>query len=635
MSAVKEHLEQVNDPTVSSEELTYDKQSARAKTVGADEVLALFPALPVKVVAPAAAAAAQPEPVDQLPGWMQFAPAQQMHQDVRRASPARRQSPMQQRQAPVDVPRPRSAPRGRVPPFDPSIEESDDELEARAELLQEKFYELMERAAKKGIALEDIPSRGDELLSQADIDELNALDPNWDEIWMEDIQAEMDYEDEQEYYKTRVGGLRGLGDASDTEARARKRRARVEQLENKRLSSEAEKAAAYLWTSHSELLRTAWVRDGAAAALVGRTITPMRVADLPFDLPDRDPDEVVLLLDKPIDSPQAFAAMSGAIRYARLLSWTTKMDCPSYSLPAGPTGAGFNGSCPGALAGQTITADVDAKRNQTAAVYQIHQKNRGAVDAKSGKKLDDEKWAQLANVNAADCVCQSCYAEKNKYSYTSNQMGALIRQAWTEAAVLDGSFVTVMDFAIKTADYYLEGGTRENKDLSAEPGLDINTGEPAKFFRIHDSGDWFSEKYYLAWCEVARRNPNVTFWAPTRVWVLNVDWVNDTPPPDNLVVRPSAYMFNRPATLLRSLVRGPGRGYSAPSVSYAVDKDKPLPNYIASGYPYHWQCQAYAGAEKHSCRGAMSPPTDQNPEGTLGCRACWVFPLMAINYKKH
>lgn len=633
MSSVKEHLEQVNDPTVSSEELTYDKQSARAKTVGADEVLALFPMLPVKVVAPAAAAA-QPEPVDQLPGWMQFAPAQQLQQDVRRASPARRQSPMQQRQAPVDVPRPRSAPRAaQANVVDAYLDDPDHFDSDLFNQLHEKFYELERRAATRGLGLEDISM---DLLTPADIAELDALHPDWGQIWLERIEAELESRYEEEFDReTRVAGLRGLGDASDTEARARKRHARAEKLANKPLSKEAEKAAAYLWTSHSELLRTAWVRDGAAAALVGRTITPMRIADLPFDLPDRDPDEVVLLLDKPVDSPQAFAAMSGAIRYARLLSWTTKMDCPSYSLPAGPTGAGFNGSCPGALAGQTITADVDAKRNQTAAVYQIHQKNRGAVDTKAGKKLDDETWAQLANVNAADCVCQSCYAEKNKYSYTSNQMGALIRQAWTEAAVLDGSFVTVMDFAVKTANYYLEGGTRENKDLSPEPGLDVNTGEPAKFFRIHDSGDWFSEKYYLAWCEIAKRNPDVTFWAPTRVWVLNVDWVNDTPPPDNLVVRPSAYMFNRPATLLRSLVRGPGRGYSAPSVSYAVDKDKPLPNYIASGYPYHWQCQAYAGAEKHSCRGAMSPPTDQNPEGTLGCRACWVFPLMAINYKKH
>jgi hypothetical protein len=611
MSAVKEHLEQVNDPLLSSEELTYDMQSARARTEGANEVLALYPPL----VPPAAAAAAAGPQRQATP---RVAPRPLSPLAQRRQTPARRQ------EAPVDKPRSSEE--------DVEFEVLDDDDFERWEAYQELTEQLISRAENDGVDLFDIL----DVITPAEITRLNALNPHWrDDLWehINAVAGDREYELERQA----AGGMRGLGASggSQTLKRARARQARAGEIQKKPLSAEGDKAAAYLWTSHSELLRTAWVRAGAAEVLIGRTITPMRTADVPFDVREHEPDDVLLVLDKKVESPQAYAAMANPIQQVSLLTWTSKMDCPSYSLPAGPLGAGFNGSCPGATAGQSIVPETRRKVGQAEAIYQIHQKNRARVETQVGKKLEDDKWAQLANVNLADCVCQSCYAEKNKYSYTSNQLAALIRQAWTEAAVEDGSFVTVMDFAIKNTDYYLEGGTRKDQDLSPEPAIDAETGEPAKFFRIHDSGDWFSERYYQAWCEVARLNPDVTFWAPTRVWALNNDWVNGSPPPYNLVVRPSSYMFNRPAALLRSLVRGAGRGYSAPSVSFAVDKANPLENFIPSGYPYHWQCQAYAGTEKHSCRGAMSPPTSENPEGTVGCRACWVFPNLSINYKKH
>jgi len=39
-----------------------------------------------------------------------------------------------------------------------------------------------------------------------------------------------------------------------------------------------------------------------------------------------------------------------------------------------------------------------------------------------------------------------------------------------------------------------------------------------KTLRIHDSGDFFSPVYVLAWVEVARQCPDVTFWFYTRSW---------------------------------------------------------------------------------------------------------------------
>lgn len=48
----------------------------------------------------------------------------------------------------------------------------------------------------------------------------------------------------------------------------------------------------------------------------------------------------------------------------------------------------------------------------------------------------------------------------------------------------------------------------------------------AKFVRIHGSGDFYNEIYFLQWVELARENPKVLFWAFTkslRFWVKHKD----------------------------------------------------------------------------------------------------------------
>ena len=53
-----------------------------------------------------------------------------------------------------------------------------------------------------------------------------------------------------------------------------------------------------------------------------------------------------------------------------------------------------------------------------------------------------------------------------------------------------------------------------------------------KIIRIHASGDFFDEKYFLAWCEIARQKPDIIFYAYTKslnFWVNNLDVI-----PNNL-----------------------------------------------------------------------------------------------------
>lgn len=59
------------------------------------------------------------------------------------------------------------------------------------------------------------------------------------------------------------------------------------------------------------------------------------------------------------------------------------------------------------------------------------------------------------------------------------------------------------------------------------------------FFRLHSSGDFFSQEYFDAWCEVAKRMPNVRFWAYTRTFSLDM-----SRRPENLVVYASADLEN-------------------------------------------------------------------------------------------
>tara|TARA_R110002020_G_scaffold339458_2_gene554610 strand:- start:281 stop:1045 length:765 start_codon:yes stop_codon:yes gene_type:complete len=50
-----------------------------------------------------------------------------------------------------------------------------------------------------------------------------------------------------------------------------------------------------------------------------------------------------------------------------------------------------------------------------------------------------------------------------------------------------------------------------------------------RILRIHASGDFFNEKYFLAWCEIARQKPDVIFYAYTKSLNFWVNNINDIP----------------------------------------------------------------------------------------------------------
>jgi hypothetical protein len=345
--------------------------------------------------------------------------------------------------------------------------------------------------------------------------------------------------------------------------------------------------------SHAELLTVAYTRKIIVEQLAGRSITPTYKAK-----------EVALTIDEPITGPN-WNPMPGGIKNTGLLSWTSKMGTPSFSLPAGASQMG--GSCPGAAAGQSIVPDEDRRK---------------------AARLLLPVLKDVSQVNMAKTTCEFCYAEGGQYGSASVQYHQMVRYAWTrkaltenlqgkhvESGAQDCAFVQIMIDAINRTDF----------ELSHEP----EHWAGKRFFRLHDSGDFFSISYLKAWKHVANhfhpsRHPvPIVFWAPTRIWALGahiIKIVNEVngQRDSNLIIRPSAYPIDQ---------HGPeklGPGWASPSVTYTHDG-----KIEALGRTFDWDCKAYDTKESPSCRGA------ENPDGKTGCRACWMRPDLRVNYTLH
>lgn len=357
--------------------------------------------------------------------------------------------------------------------------------------------------------------------------------------------------------------------------------------------------------SHAGLEHMVWLRKVVEEALVGNKITVAY-----------EGREVLLYLENPLPNAPAWnpPASKNVTKFS-LLSWTSKMGTPSFSLPAGSTAMG--GSCPGANAGQTTSTKAAA-----ASLAPLISKKIGG-------------WP----VRLAQAICQRCYAEGGQYATGLVQFAQLVRYAWTREAVSNGTFVPVMDWAVKNADYHLDGKGTVTVEREVDGRVEkVKIAPPAerdgeKYFRIHDSGDMYDISYLSAWQEVARLNPRVTFWAPSRMWMFPAfDQIMATNP-TNLIMRPSAYHINEPPP------RELAAGWSAGSTSYKdVIKPpgkRPVGDKLPAGVPgpskpYDWDCQAYnTESENVTCREAEAP------DGKIGCRACWKKPDLEINYTLH
>jgi len=205
----------------------------------------------------------------------------------------------------------------------------------------------------------------------------------------------------------------------------------------------------------------------------------------------------------------------------RILTQTSKMPCPSFSLPAWD-------SCPGA------------------------------------------KYAEANLIPAgAASPCSICYARKGFYRMPNVRDSRAERFVWARRHVDACSFADVMSAEIRAT------------------GCD--------FFRVHDSGDFYSTRYVDAWRDITRALPRVRFWYPTRAYTLKafLPALRRLASEPNAIVRPSALVVDAPAPKIPGLDAG----------SSVVTRD------------------------------ATCPAPSQG--GTCGsCRACWDS-RMEVSYARH
>ena len=350
--------------------------------------------------------------------------------------------------------------------------------------------------------------------------------------------------------------------------------------------------------SAAELSRLHFTRTILEEALEGRTLSLVPGVDVGHGAGARAGKQFVVKIDPPLraDEAPAWAGLQGQVKKVASSGFfshdNSKMQCRSFALPAGCPEIG--GSCIGASSGQVLGGRYKA----------------------DGSVLDRAGRAHKLVVVPERAICGSCYGTGGSFANGSVQLDELVR-----FKLLHKLSRADMALAISTA-------------LHAEKAA----GGWAKegryyYFRVHDSGDFFSKDYARAWFDAAFEHPDVLFWAPTRTHVISGwrDFWRDEAAnrPENFIVRPSAYHFDDPAPF----VPGCNPGTTSLYELHAPDGTRSA---VVDPVRAVWNCRVYdaTGKDARNCLAAMSPTADGKPSGKIGCRACWTTDL-TINYTAH
>lgn len=120
--------------------------------------------------------------------------------------------------------------------------------------------------------------------------------------------------------------------------------------------------------------------------------------------------------------------------------------------------------------------------------------------------------------------------------------------------------------------------------------IDASLPSKANAIRIHVSGDFYSAKYFLAWCEVARRHADMIFYAYTKsinIWVANKESV-----PSNLVLTASFGGFHD------ALIEA--HGLKSARVVFSIESAGDLPIDHDDTHAMDKDCQAFALLVHHT-----------------------------------
>lgn len=302
--------------------------------------------------------------------------------------------------------------------------------------------------------------------------------------------------------------------------------------------------------------------------------------------------------------------IGGMYKGASFFSNTSKMSCPSWSVPAGPPIIG--GSCPGA--GPMLETP---ERQRRASIQQIERQialgiESGRLDMSEPMKV---RGRRLPSAGAdpgepKQFVCDICYAGKANYGNASTQAWQILRFEWfkrwerTDPDELVRQLVLAINHM---REYLLTYHPKSKKNPLDRAGRKVSTKHEVwgqvdpNFFRIYDSGDYHSVTAVRVWNEVAKRVPEVLFWAPTRMWWSEKFRREMAKAPKNLAIRPSALHTEDPPPKVKGLAGGSG-----------VSSDDST-----------WLCPVYTGQARTCWKARRPKGKSLDPGGKEHCRVCW------------
>lgn len=197
-------------------------------------------------------------------------------------------------------------------------------------------------------------------------------------------------------------------------------------------------------------------------------------------------------------------------------------------------------------------------------------------------------------------ICDSCYASKGFYRMTNVQRTQQARFDWTRESLKTPAGVTLWIETMVTA---IRAVTHNHLE---------------KYFRIHDSGDFFNAAYARMWVQVCRQLPDVKFWAPTRAWQQpTCNMAVDGLKPFRVLGQEDSVMAEilKLATLPNVTIRPSALNFedSAPRVA---------------------GLHAGSGAAETTFDGFVCPAREQG-NNCGDCRHCWHEKAVPVTYHKH
>lgn len=380
---------------------------------------------------------------------------------------------------------------------------------------------------------------------------------------------------------------------------------------------------------HTELTRLLWARTLIAKSLVGSK----------FRLVYAEQKLMVEVVPPSVRQTIPWSQSSSPLKRFSLFSTNSKMECPTFDLPAGIGQLG--GACPGAAFAQSTVPEsilqTSGERHGQVAMSPEMKRGIGFLleqVAKDWEQLPDSERKEESKVlNLNSTVCTRCYASGGKYGEAVVQFAEVARMALV-TSMLAQNEQGLVDLLVRALE---ETQKWENIDAKRHGIRPV---------RVHSSGDFFSPKYASMWLKVAwKLNENailakkrgdrdylpILLWAPTRTHVLKgwFDFWKGQKIPPNFMIRPSAYSVGDPAPFIN---RESPTGTAGTSVLFSEDAKSRLTSKRGDGdgTKFDWQCGVYAlDKGEKTCIKAIAP------DGKVGCRACWVHPEKAVNYVIH